>query len=179
MNLDNRPLAPDPYDSLPPVPAFVLESDDLTDGAAMPAVHTAAGGNVSPELHWHGFPPGTRGFVLTCFDPDAPTPSGWWHWTVVDLAADQTSIARGEGASDLHLEGAAFHLRGDDGEAAYRGAAPPAGDRTHRYVFAVHALDTETLGLGEDTTPAACAIRTLFHTLARARLTVTHRVPAR
>ncbi len=179
MDLLNRPLAPDPYDSLPPVAAFALESDDLVDGAPMPDLFTAAGGNTSPHLRWSGFPAQTRGFALSCFDPDAPTPAGFWHWAVLDLAADQTEMARGAGASDLTLEGAAFHLRGDSGEPSYQGAAPPPGDREHRYVFAVHALDVETLGLGDEATPTAAAFQTLFHTLARARLTVTHRRPAR
>ncbi|MCI1642333.1 MAG: YbhB/YbcL family Raf kinase inhibitor-like protein [Actinomyces sp.] len=179
MDLQNRPQAPDPYDSLPPVPAFALTSDDLSDGATMPPPFTAAGGSTSPHLRWSGFPPPTRGFVLTCFDPDAPTPSGYWHWAVVDLAADQTEIAQGAGASDLTLEGAAFHLRGDNGEHSYMGAAPPAGDRPHRYIFAVHALDVETLGLTDETTPAAASFQALFHTIARARLTVTYQEPAR
>lgn len=178
MNLDDRPLAPDPYESLPPVPGFLLESDDLVDGAAMPFAQTAAGGSTSPHLRWSGFPEGTRGFVVTCFDPDAPTPSGWWHWVLVDLTPDQTELARGAGASDLDLDGPAFHLRADHGEASYNGAAPPPGDRPHRYVFAVHALDVETLGLGDEATPAACAFATLFHTLARATLTATWATPA-
>ncbi len=178
MNLDDRPVAPDPYGALPHVSAFTLESDDLVDGTPIPPRHTADGDNLSPHLRWSAFPPQTRGFVLTCFDPDAPTPSGWWHWVVVDLTADQTELERGAGASDLTLEGAAFHLRADHGEADYFGAAPPAGDRPHRYVFAVHALDVETLGLTDDDTPAACALQALTHTLARARLTVTHAVAA-
>lgn len=178
MNLDDRPLAPDPYDALPPVPTFLLESEDLVEGGVMPVAQTLAGGSTSPHLRWSGFPGQTRGFVLTCFDPDAPTPSGWWHWVVVDLTPDVTELARGAGASDLELDGAAFHLRADHGEASYDGAAPPAGDRPHRYVFAVHALDVETLGLGDDTTPAACAFATLFHTVARATLTVTCATPA-
>ena len=128
MNLDDRPLAPDPYDSLPPVPTFLLESEDLLEGGVMPVAQTLAGGSISPHLRWSGFPGQTRGFVLTCFDPDAPTPSGWWHWVVVDLTPDVTELARGAGTSDLELDGAAFHLRADHGEASYDGAAPPAGD---------------------------------------------------
>lgn len=178
MDLDERPVAPDPYLCLPPVPPFTVESDDLHEGQPMPALHTAEGGNLSPHLRWHGFPEGTRGFALTCFDPDAPTPSGWWHWSVLDLSLADTEIAQGDGASDLTLEGAAFHLRNDAGEPSYQGATPPPGDRPHRYVFAVHALDVETLGLTDDTTPAAAAFHAGFHTIARATLTVTHQTPA-
>lgn len=175
MDLTARPLAQDPYDKLPAVPSFDLRSDDLTEGARMPALHVAAGGeNLSPHLAWSGFPAETRGFVVSMFDPDAPTPAGFWHWTVVDIDANTTEFEQGWGTSDLDLPGAAFHVRNDGGEPAYMGAAPPQGDREHRYVFAVHALDTETIEVDEDATPTSVAFQALFHTIARARLTVTY-----
>ncbi|HZK04806.1 MAG TPA: YbhB/YbcL family Raf kinase inhibitor-like protein [Actinomycetaceae bacterium] len=170
-----RPSAPNPYEMLPKVPSFELRSDDLTDGGTMPDEFTVAGGSTSPHLAWSGFPAETKSFVISCFDPDAPTPAGFWHWTVLDVAADVTELAQGAGASDLELDGAAFHVRNDGGEAAYMGAAPPKGDVPHRYIFAVHALDTETLELDEEATPTAVAFNALFRTLARATLTVTFR----
>jgi Raf kinase inhibitor-like YbhB/YbcL family protein len=166
-------MAQDPYEKLPAVPSFTLTSSDITDGSPMDAIHSQRGGSVSPQLSWSGFPAETRGFAVSCFDPDAPTPAGWWHWTVLDLGTDTTELEQGAGKSDLMLPGAAFHLRNDGGEHAYTGAAPPPGDRAHRYYFAVHALDTETLELDEDDTPTKAAIQTLFHTIARATLTGT------
>ena len=85
-----------------------------------------------------------------------------------------THLEAGAGASDLMLDGPAFHLRGDAGEASYFGAAPPAGDRPHRYIVTVHALDTDSLGLDDDATPAMASFVALNHTIARASLTVTH-----
>ena len=170
-----RPEAPEPYALLPRVPTFTLASDDLTDGQPMAPEFTAAGGSVSPHLRWSGFPPGTGSFLLNCFDPDAPTPSGWWHWTVADLDSTQTELARGDGESDLMLPGAAFHVRHDGGGHEYMGAAPPKGDRDHRYVFAVHALDVDSLGVNPDDGPAKVAFTALFHTIARASLTATFR----
>lgn len=173
MNLSDRPLALDPYDALPPVPAFELRSRDLVDGQAMPLAQAGCGDNISPHLSWSGFPPETQSFAVTCFDPDAPTPAGFWHWTILDLPVEVTELETGVGASDLTLDGAAFHLRHDGGEHAYYGAYPPEGDRPHRYVFAVHALDVDTLELDDETTATRAAFTMLFHTIARARLTVT------
>lgn len=171
-----RPTAPDPYDLLPKFPAFTLTSTDLVDGEPMPILHTADGNNVSPQLSWSGFPPETQGFVLTCFDPDAPTPAGYWHWGVSDLDSDTTSLDQDAGRSDLFLPGAASHVRNDASEFTYVGAAPPRGDHVHRYIFVVHALDIPSLGLPPDEiTATALAFNTLFHTIATARLTVTYR----
>lgn len=167
----SRPPAPDPYSLLPQVPAFTLVSDDVADGATASAEHVLDGGDTSPHLRWSGFPPGTHSFLLNCFDPDAPTPAGYWHWSVLDLDASQTELPRGAGESDITLPGAAFHVRTDGGVHAYEGMAPPEGDGPHRYVFAVHALDVDTLGLDPDDSPTKAAFHALFHTLARATLT--------
>lgn len=175
MSLD-RPTAPDPYDLLPPVPSFTLESDDLVDGAALPMaqVHGSAGGSdESPQLRWSEFPDATAGFVVTCFDPDAPTPSGFWHWVLVGLPASVTSLPRGAGG-DAGLPGGAFHVRSDFGTPAYGGAAPPPGDVPHRYMFVVHALDVPALDVDGSATPAVVSFNLVFHTLARARLTATY-----
>lgn len=174
----NRPTAPDPYELLPVSESFSLTSHDLTDGQTMPDLHVAAVGNTSPHLSWSGFPTETQSFVVSMFDPDAPTPSGWWHWMIIDLDASVTELPQGIGVSDLELDGAAFHIYADHREASYMGAAPPPGDRPHRYIFAVHALDVPTLGLDDEATPAEVAFHLAFHTLARATLTVTYQSPA-
>jgi Raf kinase inhibitor-like YbhB/YbcL family protein len=133
MSLE-RAVAPDPYDLLPKVPSFTLESNDVEDGKAMGhefARSRSGGQDISPELHWSGFPEGTRGFAVTCFDPDAPTGSGFWHWVLVGLPPSVTELSRGAGIGSGLPKGA-FHVRNDFGERRYGGGSPPTGDRPHR-----------------------------------------------
>lgn len=176
MTLD-RPIAPDPYQLLPRAGSFTLGSDDIAEGERLAEEFAFAGGNTSPHLAWSGFPEGTRGFVVTCFDPDAPVPSGFWHWVLVGLTPGTTALPRGAGAEgDAGLPAGAFHIRNDFGPAAYGGAAPPPGDRQHRYFFVVHAIDVDRLDIDASTTPAAVGFNLAFHTLARAVLTPVYAI---
>ena len=174
-----RPQAPYPYDLLPKVPAtFTITSQDMEDGKPLADKFAAPHENISPALAWHGYPKQTQSFVVTCFDPDAPTPSGWWHWAVLAIDAAAPYLAQNVCRSDLFLEGACFHARNDSGTWAYYGPYPPAGDGPHRYIFTVYALDVPTLELDGDTSIAAVAFHALSHTLARAELTVTYEIKA-
>ncbi|PJI85516.1 YbhB/YbcL family Raf kinase inhibitor-like protein [Luteimicrobium subarcticum] len=177
-----RPVPPDPYSMLPEVGSFTLTSTDLTDGAPIDPRFTMDGENLSPQLAWSGFPDGTRSFVVSCYDPDAPTPSGYWHWTLVDVPATVTGLATGAatttGPTDPDLPDGSFQVTGDGGTTGYEGAGPPPGDRPHRYVYAVHALDVDHLPVDESASPTAVAFNAVFHTLARATLTGTYARPA-
>jgi Raf kinase inhibitor-like YbhB/YbcL family protein len=169
-----RPVSPDPYPLLPSVPSFTLTSTDVTDGQPLEDDQVAEHGNTSPQLSWTDVPEGTKSFTVTCFDPDAPTPSGFWHWVLVDLPADVTSLDAGAGAEGATLPGGAFMCRNDGGAKAFMGAAPPAGDQVHRYFFVVHAVKEETLGVDSDASPAVVSFNLAFKTLGRAILHGTY-----
>lgn len=162
-----RPVHPDPYTLLPPVPTFTVTSSDFNDGDQLPDAHVASMGNTSPQLTWSGAPEETKSYVVTCFDPDAPTPSGFWHWAVVDLPADCTSLDTGAGNLGNDLPGQAFMLRNDGGSVDFMGAAPPPNDQPHRYYFVVHAVDQPALGITGDASNAVMSFNLAFKTLAR------------
>ncbi|HLT61537.1 MAG TPA: YbhB/YbcL family Raf kinase inhibitor-like protein [Microlunatus sp.] len=163
-----------PYDVIGSVPSFTLTSDDLVDGArlGLPQVSGrmgAGGEDRSPQLSWSGFPAGTRSFVITVFDPDAPTTSGFWHWAVADIPADVTSLDSGAGTEDgAGLPRGALQLRNDAGFPGYVGAAPPAGHGPHRYYIAVHAVDVESLGLPAEASCAFLGFNLFSHSVGRA-----------
>ncbi len=171
MSLD-RPVAPNPYDLLPQVPSFTVTSDDVAEGRPLADAQVAAAGNTSPQLSWSGAPEGTKSFTVTCFDPDAPTPSGFWHWVLVDLPADVTSLDTGAASRDL--PGSSFHCRNDGGTQGFMGAAPPPGDQVHRYFFVVHAVTEESLGVDADASPAVVSFNLAFKTAGRAILHGTY-----
>jgi Raf kinase inhibitor-like YbhB/YbcL family protein len=163
-----RPVHPDPYTLLPPVPSFTVTSDDVSAGAPLLDDQVAEFGNASPQLSWTDVPDGTQSFTITCFDPDAPTPSGFWHWVLVDVPGDVRSLENGVGVEGGALPGNAFMCRNDAGSKAFMGAAPPAGDQVHRYYFVVHAVREPTLGVDPDATPAVVSFNLAFKTLGRA-----------
>jgi Raf kinase inhibitor-like YbhB/YbcL family protein len=162
-----------PYEDLPKVPSFEVTSSDVQDGEKMPqpqvsGVFGAGGQDISPQLSWRGFPAETKSFVVTIYDPEAPTASGFWHWAVVDIPASVTELPSGAGDEQgSGLPQGAFQLRNDAGQFGYVGAAPPPGHGKHHYYIVVHAVDVESLGLNKDATPAFLGFNLFSHTLGR------------
>jgi Raf kinase inhibitor-like YbhB/YbcL family protein len=175
----------DPFAGLPPAASFSVTSTTVNDGEAFaPAQMSGAfgvpgGEDRSPQLSWSGAPEGTQSYAVTMYDPDAPTQSGFWHWTVAGIPAGVTSLPEGAGDDDgSGLPPGAYQLRNDGGTARYIGAAPPAGHGTHRYFITVHALDVADLGVPADASPAYFNFNVASHILGRATLVATAEIPA-
>lgn len=178
MTSGSRP--PGPHDFLPEVPSFTLTSNDISDGERLADRHASGafgvpgGEDHSPHLAWSGAPEGTQSYALTCYDPDAPTGSGFWHWAVANIPANVTELPAGAGApGSSDLPAGAVVLRNDAGTRGYVGAGPPPGHGVHRYYFTVHAVDVPELEVTEDASPAFLGFNLFQHTLGRATLVAT------
>jgi len=158
---------------------FTLRSNDLTDGGTLPHAQVYnsfghSGDNISPHLQWSGAPEGTQSFVITCYDPDAPTGSGWWHWVVSNIPPTTTEIPTGASLTPAMSPGC-IESRTDYGTPGYGGAAPPPG-APHRYIFTVYALKIPRIDITADTSAAVVGFNCHFNSLAKATLTVTYSV---
>jgi Raf kinase inhibitor-like YbhB/YbcL family protein len=149
--------------------SFTLSSPDLADGTFADKFvlngFGCKGGNVSPTLVWSNVPSGTKSLALQIHDSDAPTGSGFWHWTVYNIPPTITALPQGAGNSPSTLPvpawgGANDYL--DTGATGvngnYGGPCPPVGDKPHRYNFTLYALAVDDVqkagGIPKTGTPA-------------------------
>lgn len=168
--IDSRFPGPDPYAPLTDLPTFTVTSDDFADGGRLPA-EQLGGADVSPQLSWSGAPEDTVSYAVTCYDPDAPTAAGFWHWAVFNIPASVTSLDAGIGDAELAgLPEGAVALRGDSGSRGFYGAEPPAGHGPHRYIFAVHAIPEMLDDVSDRSTPTILGFNLNFRASSRALL---------
>lgn len=150
---------------------FKVEVPAFADGAVKPAQYAAAmgctGGNLSPVIRWSGAPEGTKSFVVTLYDKDAPTGSGFWHWVVVDIPGDATSLAEGAGNDGAALPEGARMTNTDMSAPGFLGACPPPGE-THEYRITVKALKVASLELPANASPALVGFMSNMNKLAEA-----------
>lgn len=139
---------------------FRLTSTDIQHGEQMKDAYVlngsgCSGKDMSPQLSWSGAPESTKSFAVTMYDPDAPTGSGWWHWTVVNIPKNVYSLAQDAGnKSGANIPSGAIQGRTDFGRPGYGGSCPPAGDKTHHYHFKVWALNVESLPIDSESSGA-------------------------
>jgi Raf kinase inhibitor-like YbhB/YbcL family protein len=124
--------------------AFTLSSADIKENFYKINAYNrynCGGDNISPELHWANAPKNTKSFALTLYDIDAP--NGWWHWIVIDIAKDTKNL---ESNASLHnMPKGSIELKNSYNTFGYGGPCPPKGDKAHRYIFTLYALDTDKL----------------------------------
>jgi Raf kinase inhibitor-like YbhB/YbcL family protein len=155
--------------------AMQLQSNDIKDGAVMSNDQVFngmgfSGKNISPELHWTKGPEGTLSYVLTAYDPDAPTGSGWWHWVVFNIPADKLELPAGFGSKSAKKSKPAVQSRTDFGKGGYGGPAPPPG-KAHHYIFTIYALKVKSLPLTADSSAAMVGFYANANKLDSATLT--------
>jgi len=159
---------------------LVLTSSTFADGDYLDPAHLLSeefgfggtGGNISPALAWSGAPESTRSYAITCFDPDAPTGSGFWHWVVVNIPAGTTELKLDAGSPKAGLlPKGALQTRTDFGAPGYGGPCPPEGHGPHRYVFTLFAVKQEALQVTADTSAAIIGFQLHFNTIEKATLT--------
>jgi Raf kinase inhibitor-like YbhB/YbcL family protein len=166
---------------MPAAPAmaagFTVTATDFHDGGTIPMAQVfnasgCTGGNHSPAIFGSGEPAGTKSFAVTMYDPDAPTGSGWWHWTVFNIPAGVHSLPADAGSVNWTLlPPGASQGRTDFGFSNYGGPCPPAGDKPHHYQFTVYAVKQAHLALDAESAGAVVGFALHFNTLATARVT--------
>ncbi len=150
---------------------LTLTSNDLHGQISADQVYDGfgcKGNNISPQLSWSGVPKGTKSFAVTIYDPDAPTGSGWWHWVVFDIPKD--TVALPANASKDNMPKGAIQSKTDYGNPGFGGACPPMGDKAHRYITTVYALDVEKLGLDANTDSAMAGYTINSHTIEKSSI---------
>lgn len=158
------------------VAVFNLASPEIAPGATIQNEQVyrgfdCNGTNISPELRWANTPTGTKSFGLTMYDPDAPTGSGWWHWLMVNIPPTATFVPRNAGDPKMGLAPpGSMQFRNDYGQVGYGGPCPPQGDKAHRYVFTIFALDIDRLPVDETATPAFVGLNLNSHIVKKATL---------
>ena len=150
---------------------FTLRSADMQDGHTLKLSQIykglgCDGKNTSPQLSWTNPPAGTKSFAITAYDPDAPTGSGWWHWTMVNIPANIKNLPANAGAPHgKNLPTGAVQGRNDFGYAGFGGACPPT------YRFTIWALKTDKLPIDNQSSGALVGFMLNENVLARAEIT--------
>jgi Raf kinase inhibitor-like YbhB/YbcL family protein len=184
--------------------ALKVKIDSFKDSKTMPNKHafcvpaaqghTTGGPNISPAISWSKGPAGTKSYAIILHDTDAPAEQrekinkegetltsavprrNFFHWILVDVPANVTSLAEGAESNARVPKGkpatpaAGGGVRGLNdftkvmaaNEAmkgqyyGYDGPCPPWNDENvHHYHFTVYALSVPTLNLGKDFDAAA------------------------
>jgi Raf kinase inhibitor-like YbhB/YbcL family protein len=150
--------------------------------------HTTGGPNINPRISWSKGPKGTKSYAIIVYDTDSPAEQrekmnkegevltsavprrNFFHWVLVDIPPNVTSLAEGADSNARVLHGkpatpSKVGMRGlNDYTKAfaandamkgqyhgYDGPCPPWNDENlHHYHFTVYALSVAKLDLPQD-----------------------------
>jgi Raf kinase inhibitor-like YbhB/YbcL family protein len=119
------------------------------------------------------FPPATKSFIVTAYDPDAPTGSGLWHWSAFNIPVSVTGLEEGVGSVEGAMPEGSVTGRNDFSHNQYDGACPPEGS-THHYVITVFAMPMDSLPLDATASSAIVGYFANTASLERASVTVSY-----
>ncbi len=123
---------------------FFIRSSAFMNDTYIPRKYTCDGDDISPDLYWGDFPPGTQSFVIIMEDPDAPF-GVFVHWIVYDIPYYMTNLRENLPKTSV-VDGIFKQGINDFGKIGYNGPCPPRG-MPHRYFIRIYAIDIPTLGL--------------------------------
>ncbi len=153
---------------------FTLRSDQIGGQLTNDQVFSGfgcTGKNISPSLNWTGAPKGTKSFALTLYDPDAPTGSGWWHWIIFNIPVNVTELKSDAGNPEKNIAPTgSVQSMTDFGKPGFGGPCPPVGDKPHRYIFTIYALDVPKLDLDKKASAALVSYTLNQHTIEKASI---------
>jgi Raf kinase inhibitor-like YbhB/YbcL family protein len=116
-----------------------ISTDAIIENGAFDPRYTCDIDNSSPDLRWDNAPEGTACFALIAEDLDAP--SGiFTHWVIYNIPTSVHHLPAGIPPQESLPNGIKQGLN-SYGKLGYAGPCPPLGDRPHRYVFTLYALN--------------------------------------
>lgn len=116
---------------------MTVSSPAFTDDGPIPARFTCQGEGLSPALTWAGAPAAAVELALVVSDPDAPHGT-FLHWLVTGVAPRDGRLPEGAAPTSSR------ELPNSARTPGWFAPCPPSG--THRYIFAVHAVDRRLRG---------------------------------
>jgi len=122
---------------------FIISSKAFANKSNIPVDYSCEGADQSPPLSWNNAPANTKGYALTCVDPDAPM-GDWIHWTIWNIPANFSELSSGISNKEQTLFQQGLNSWGKPG---YGGPCPPRGHGPHRYFFKLYALNIEKIEL--------------------------------
>jgi Raf kinase inhibitor-like YbhB/YbcL family protein len=152
---------------------LAISSPAFAPGAAIPALFTCEGEDLSPALDWTGVPEKAQSLVLIVDDPDAPDPKAprmtWVHWVLYNIPPDVRGLPQDAGRG--RLPPGTREGTNDWKRTGYGGPCPPIG--RHRYFHKLYALDALLPDLGAATKPQVEAAMK-GHVIAQAEVVGTY-----